>query len=194
MELAGGEDRDYLCGECLRTPPAFCLARSLVRYEPTVQQLVQRLKFVSDTSVAHGISSVIRGGELTEFADCDLIIPVPLHVDRHRRRGFNQATFLAGLFFPGKRELIRSDWLVRVRNTTAQARLGGIARRKNMLNAFRVRHGIELEKKMVCLVDDVYTTGTTVEECAKVLVRHGVLGVKVLTLARAPVPQRGRIG
>ncbi len=194
MELAGGDGRDYLCGECLRAPPAFCVARSLVRYEPAVQQLVQRLKFNGDTSVAQGISEIIGGGELGEFADCDVIIPVPLHVDRHRSRGLNQATLLAGLFFPERRKLIRSDWLVRTRNTTAQTRLGGVARRKNMLDAFKVRHGIRLDKKVVCLVDDVYTTGTTVGECAKVLMGHGALGVKVLTLARAPVPQRGRIG
>lgn len=193
MELAGGDARDYLCGECLRTPPAFCIARSLVRYEPAIQQLVQRLKFAGDTSVAHGLSAIIGGGELGEFTDCDIIIPVPLHADRHRSRGLNQATLLAGLFFPKRSELIHSDWLVRTRNTTAQTRLGGIARRKNMVDAFQVRHGIQLENKVVCLVDDVYTTGTTVGECAKALVRHGALGVKVLTLARAPVPQRGRI-
>lgn len=193
MELAGGEDREYLCGECLRAPPAFFLARSLVRYQSAVQQLVQRLKFAGDTSVAHGISAIIRGGELAEFDDCDWIIPVPLHADRHRSRGLNQATFLAGLFFPEKRDFIRSDWLVRTRNTTAQTRLGGPARRKNLLGAFQVRSGSQLDGRVVCLVDDVFTTGTTVEECAKVLVRHGVFRVKVLTLARASVPQRGRI-
>ena len=100
MELAGSGCREYLCGGCLRTPPAFCLARSLVRYEPAVRQLVQRLKYAGDTSVVHGISAVIQGVDLSEFADCDWIIPVPLYVERHRSRGLNQATFLAGLFFP----------------------------------------------------------------------------------------------
>ncbi len=193
MELAGEEDREYLCGECLRNPPAFYLARSLVRYEPAVQQLVRRLKYAADTSVAKGISAVIRGGDLSEFVDCDWIIPVPLHAQRHRGRGLNQATLLAGLFFPEKKKLIRSDWLFRTRNTTAQTRLSGLERRKNLVGAFTIRHGIQLEKTMVCLVDDVYTTGTTVQECATVLARHGVRGVKVLTLARVVGPQRGRV-
>ncbi|MBU1566492.1 MAG: ComF family protein [Proteobacteria bacterium] len=194
MELAGGKDRDFVCGECLRAPPAYHLARSLVRYESAVQQLVKRLKFAGDTSVAHGISAIMRRSDLTEFEDCDWIIPVPLHADRHRRRGLNQATLLADLFFPKKREAIRSDWLVRTRNTTAQTRLGGIARRKNMSGAFQLRKGIQLERKILCLVDDVFTTGTTVEECTKVLIHHGALRVKVLTLARAPMLQRGRVG
>jgi len=193
MELAGSEWREYLCGECLRTPPAFCLARSLVRYEPAVRQLVQRLKYAGDTSVVHGISTVIQGVDLSEFADCDWIIPVPLHVKRHRSRGLNQATFLAGLFFPDKILLIRSDWLFRKRNTVAQTRLGGVLRRKNLVDAFGVRPGNQIEGSLVCLVDDVYTTGTTAGACAAVLMRHGARGVKVLTLARVPVPQRGRV-
>ena len=193
MELAGSECREYLCGECLRTPPAFCLARSLVRYEPAVRQLVQRLKYAGDTTVGHGISAVIRDVDLSEFADCDWILPVPLHVERHRRRGFNQATFLAGLFFPDKKQLIRSDWLFRTRNTVAQTRLGGILRRKNLVDAFGIRPGNQIKDSLICLIDDVYTTGTTAGACAAVLMRHGARGVKVLTLARVPVAQRGRI-
>jgi ComF family protein len=175
------------------TPPPFDLARSLVRYEPAVRQLVQRLKYAGDTSVARGISQIIRGGDLSDFADCDWIIPVPLHVARHRRRGLNQATILASLFFPHKTELIRADWLIRTRHTIAQTSLGGIARRKNLAGAFAVRNDKHLEGAMICLVDDVYTTGTTVGECARALGRHGARVVKVLTLARVAVPQRGRM-
>ena len=193
MELAGAGCREYLCGECLRTPPVFCLARSCARYEPVVRQLIQRLKYAGDTSVAHGILAIIQGIDLSEFADCDWIIPVPLHVERHRSRGLNQATFLAGLFFPDKIQLIRSDWLFRTRNTEPQTRLGAIPRRTNLVDAFGVRPGNHLNDSLVCLVDDVYTTGTTVGACAAVLIRHGARGVKVLTLARASVPQRGRI-
>ncbi len=193
MELAGSECREYLCGECLRTPPAFLFARSLVRYEPAVRQLVQRLKYAGDTSVVHGILAVIQCVDLSEFADCDWIIPVPLHVERHRSRGFNQATFFAGMFFPDKKQFIRSDWLFRTRNTVAQTTLGGDLRRKNLVDAFGIRPGNHLKGSLVCLVDDVYTTGTTAGACAAVLMRHGARGVKVLTLARVPVPQRGRI-
>jgi ComF family protein len=192
-ELAGAAGREYLCGECLRTPPAFCLARSLARYEPIVRQLVQRLKYAGDTSVVHGISAVVRGADLSEFDDCDWIIPVPLHVKRHRIRGLNQATFLAGLFFPDKIPSVRPEWLFRTRNTVAQTRLSGYERRKNLAGAFGVRPGNQLKGSLVCLVDDVYTTGTTVGACATALLGHEARGVKVLTLARVSVPQRGRM-
>jgi len=185
MELAGSGDRAYLCGECLRIPPPFSLARSLVRYEPGIQQLVQKLKYTGDTSVLSGITTIVRRVKLSEFADCDWIIPVPLHPDRHRHRGFNQATILAGLFFPEKADSIRSDWLIRTLNTTAQTTLSGLERRKNLVGAFQVRRVNQLERAVVCLVDDVFTTGTTVKECSKTLLKQGVKDVRVLTLARA---------
>lgn len=193
MELAGETVNEYLCGECLRIPPAFILARSMVRYEHTVRLLIQKLKYAGDTSVRHGISTVIQGADLSEFADCDWIIPVPLHVDRHRRRGLNQATFLARLIFPDKTALIRPDWLLRTRKTVAQTSLGGVERRKNLVAAFDVRPANELKGSRVCLVDDVYTTGTTAGACATTLARHGADAIKVITLARVSVPQRGRL-
>lgn len=192
MELVGPQERDQLCGECLRSPPPYCLARSLVRYEPAVRQLVQRLKYAGDTSVVPGLAEIIGCCDLTVFADCQWILPVPLHLDRHRGRGLNQATVLAHLFFPEQQRIIQPDWLIRVRNTPAQTTLGGIERRKNLAGAFQVRPGSLPEPAMVCLVDDVFTTGTTVGECAGALKRHGRIEVKVLTLARAGAPQRGR--
>ncbi|MDK9705806.1 MAG: ComF family protein [Desulforhopalus sp.] len=191
MELAGPEERTHLCGRCLRMPPPYTIARSLVRYEPVVQKLVQRLKYAGDTSVVSGITDIVANCDLSEFADCQWILPVPLHLDRHRYRGLNQATILAGLFFPGKRQLIRMDWLVRTRNTPAQTLLGGAERRKNLVGAFQLRAGNRLAGTAVCLVDDVFTTGTTVEECARVLMSEGAREVRVLTLARVVVLQRG---
>ena len=193
MELAGPRGRMQLCGGCLRVPPPYTIARSLVRYEPVVQKLVQRLKYAGDTSVVKGITDIVANCDMAEFADCQWILPVPLHLDRHRRRGLNQATILAGLFFPEKRQLIRMDWLVRTRNTPAQTLLGGTERRKNLMGAFRLRSGRPIEGTVVCLVDDVLTTGTTVEECARVLMAHGTREVRVLTLTRVAVLQRGRI-
>jgi ComF family protein len=188
MELAGEQERNQLCGECLRSPPPYCLARSMVRYEPAVRKLIQRLKYAGDTSVIPGLAEIIGCCDLTVFADCQWILPVPLHIDRHRRRGLNQATILAHLFFPEQEQRVRPDWLIRVRNTPAQTTLGGIERRKNLAGAFQVRPGGLPESAVVCLVDDVFTTGTTVGECAGALQRHGGIEVKVLTLARAGAP------
>jgi len=192
MELIGEEDRNFLCGECLRSPPTYALARSLVRYQAGVRQLVQKLKYGRDTSVSGGISAIIDAADLTEFTDCRWILPVPLYRQRHRQRGLNQATILAGLFFPEKKQNIRPDWLYRKYNTTPQTTLSGFERRNNLAGAFAVRSDNGLQNAKVCLVDDVYTTGTTVRECAATLIVAGVCEVKVLTLARVAVPQRGR--
>jgi ComF family protein len=169
----------------LLAPPPFQIARSVVRYEAAVRQLIQKLKYAGDTSVLAAISALIDRGDLSEFADCHWIIPVPLHIKRHRFRGLNQATILAALFFPQKKNVIRPDWLIRTRNTKAQTKLGGVERRKNLVGAFDIRASNELKGSVVCLVDDVYTTGTTVAECAKTLSLAGVEETRVLTLARA---------
>jgi ComF family protein len=116
--------------------------------------------------------------------DCDLIVPIPLFINRLRRRGFNQAVILAREFFPYRKGDIRADLLRRVRDTGAQTSLSGVARRNNLGSAFQLRDGRGVTGKRICLVDDVYTTGTTVNECAKILQEGSAEDVRVLTLAR----------
>lgn len=188
MELAGDADRSHRCGDCLQRPPPYTLARSLVRYEHSVAQLLRRLKFHGDTSVLPAIGELSLGGRLEAFAECGVIIPVPLHVERLRQRGLNQASLLAQVLFPDKKASIRRDLLVRTRNTPAQTTLSGRQRRQNLDGAFAVRPGMSVTG-VVCLVDDVYTTGSTVAECSQVLLRHGAEEVRVLTLARAARPR-----
>lgn len=114
----------------------------------------------------------------------DHIVPVPLHPKKLRQRGFNQALLLARSFFPGERKKIRSDILVKIRETESQTGLSGTERRKNLRNAFQVKNSGAVSGKKLLLVDDVYTTGTTVRECARMLMKAGAVNVDVLTLAR----------
>lgn len=192
FEVFGGDGHNPLCGECLKNPPVYSIARSVVRYDIQVQQLVHKLKYDSDLSVVPGISELIGGYDMAEFADIDCIVMVPLHLDRLRRRGLNQAAVLARLFFADRLALIQSDWLIRTRNTVPQTELGRAARRGNLRGAFQVRSTSNFQGAAVCLVDDVFTTGTTVKECSKVMMKQGARKVKVLTLARVNVPYRGR--
>lgn len=187
-ELAGAADRNHRCGDCLRRPPPYTLARSLVRYERSVALLLRRLKYHGDTSVLPAIGELVAECRLDAFAGCRAIIPVPLHLERHRQRGLNQASLLAQAFFPDKKASIRRDLLFRTRNTPAQTTLSGHQRRRNLDGAFAVRPGMSVAG-VVCLVDDVFTTGSTVAECSKVLLRHGAEEVRVLTLARAVRPR-----
>lgn len=192
LEVHGEVETVPLCGECLRTPPSFSIARSIVRYEPTIQQLVYKLKYGGETSVVPGFLELMKDFDLSEFLDSDSIVPVPLHPRRLRQRGFNQAVLLARLFFPEKGDLIRTDLLIRTRHTVPQTELGGSERRENLKAAFQVQKAHRANGPVVCLVDDVYTTGTTVEECSRVLLKNGVREVKVLTLARTASPKRGK--
>lgn len=112
-----------------------------------------------------------------------MIVPVPLHPSRLQERGFNQALLLAWAFFPKDQRVI-SNLLIRSRSTAPQTGFSGAARRTNLKNAFTVVKPYRLTGKKVLLVDDVFTTGTTVNECARVLKKAGAAEVMVLTLAR----------
>lgn len=187
VELAGDAGRNHLCGVCLVSVPPFFCARSIVKYEAAVRELLQRLKYMGDMTVATAIRGITEGVDVSLFNRCDVIIPVPLHFERLRSRGFNQSLFLAKIIFADHHGRIRPDWLRRMRSTTPQTGLSGMARRKNLKNAFHVRGGTDIAGSRVCLVDDVFTTGTTVSECSRALLQAGAVEVRVVTLARTRV-------
>jgi ComF family protein len=191
LELCSGGDGSHLCGDCLKNPPPFSLARSVVWYDEVVRELVLRLKFRADTSVVPGLTQLIAGYDTTDFHPADWIVPVPLHRLRLRERGLNQALLLARLFFPAHRKRLRSDLLVRTMNSLPQTRLSGAARRKNLRGGFQITRPGELSGAVVCLVDDVFTTGTTAAECSRAMLLSGAKEVRVLTLARVKVDRRG---
>ena len=182
-KAAGSADRH--CHECLTKPPAFDSARSVVYYQPPVKELLHRLKYKSDSSAAMVIAELIGKGPVRQSAsEGDYIIPVPLFVSRLKMRGLNQSLILAKNVFPAEKAKIITDLLVRVKNTTAQSGLSGAERRRNLQAAFEVRESHLLEGKNIWLIDDVFTTGTTVNECAKTLKKYGVAAVHVWTFAR----------
>jgi ComF family protein len=127
---------------------------------------------------------IAQSYDFSPFDLCDIILPVPLHMKRLKKRGMNQALSLCRLFFPGRREDIYTDVLVRERPTISQTSLDIWGRKKNLKNAFSLKRTDIIVNKVVCLVDDVYTTGATAEECTKSILRAGGAEVRVLTLAR----------
>jgi ComF family protein len=114
----------------------------------------------------------------------DLLIAVPLHVERLRDRGFNQSDLLVNALSRGGRVRVCRD-LVRARATRSQTDLSAAARRHNVRSAFVVESDVALRGATVVLVDDVTTTGATLRECARTLRRHGVADVRSITVARA---------
>lgn len=183
---------DALCAACMREHPAYDRARAVLRYDDASRDLVLAFKHAdrTDGAPAYGRWLARAGAEL--LADADLIAAVPLHWSRLFARRYNQAALLA-LALARETGLSASpDLLSRRRRTPSQGRLSAAARERNVAGAFalRPRHRDGLAGRRVLLVDDVLTTGATVEACARVLRREGAAAVDVLTLARVVRPQR----
>lgn len=172
------------CGECQRHAPDYDRGYSLLRYEPPVDQLIQRLKFKARLPLARLLGELMAAQlARRESPQPECIIPVPLHRSRLRERGFNQALEIAR---PLARRLnIALDYqsCVRLRPTAVQSLLPAAARRKNMQGAFQLTR--PLKARHVALVDDVVTTGHTLRECAATLRKVGVEHIEVWVVARA---------
>ncbi len=185
-ELAGNSGCEHLCGICLKDPPPYDFARSVVGYNKPIQRLLSQLKYNGDTTVVPAIRDIAGAFELGLYLDCNFVVPVPLYPARLRSRGINQSVLLAKIFFKKGMGLdVRVDLLVRKRATVPQTILDGTKRRVNLRGAFAMNNGVSVRRASVCLVDDVITTGTTVRECSNVLRENGAKNVLVLSLARA---------
>jgi ComF family protein len=172
-----------LCGECIAHGPSFAATFAPFEYAHPLDLLLVRLKFARNLAAGRILVQLA----LDAFAESNVsipqaIVPMPLHRDRLRERGYNQVMELARPFADALGVPLR-EILVRRRATAAQSDLDAAARRRNVRGAFDVV-GDDLPSH-VALVDDVMTTGTTVRECARVLRRAGVERVDVWVLARA---------
>ena len=179
-----------LCGSCSRSTPAYDKARAVMRYCDASKGLILRLKHGDrHEGVASYGRWLARAG--SDFLrEVDVITAVPLHRLRLMSRLYNQAALLA--LAVGEEAGIPVDPMMieRVRRTPSQGGLTKRQRRHNVAGAFRVRPGYEacVEGKNIALVDDVLTTGATIDACARVLKRSGAAGIYVLTLARVVRP------
>ena len=177
---------DHLCGDCLQQHYAFDRARSLLLYKAPVADIIVQLKFSGQLSGLTTLGHLAAEAAcLQELSEPELIVPVPLHTERLRGRGFNQATLIAQACFPQWIDRLRVDILYRRRVTTPQSQLSGRERRSNLQRVFAVKEGGEVQGKRILLVDDVLTTGSTIDECAKVLRRAGAAQIEVFTVARS---------
>jgi ComF family protein len=160
------------------------VARAFFLYEEPIKEVIHRFKYQGKTACLPSFARFARHlPHAAEMEGATWIVPVPLHASRLRERGFNQSLLLARAFFP-KDHRVTPDLLIRSRPTEPQTSFNGAARRTNLKNAFAVVTPQRLAGKKILLVDDVFTTGTTVNECARVLKKAGAAEVMVLTLAR----------
>ncbi|MDH4100010.1 MAG: ComF family protein [Nitrospirota bacterium] len=180
-EFALTESPTHLCGTCRKSPPPFDLAVSGGEYAGPLRDLLHAFKFTQRPDLAQPIIKLTMG--TVAVPDADMIMAVPLHPGRLRRRGYNQSLLLAMevgriLDIP-----LSIDDLARIRPTRPQMELKHNEREQNIAGAFKVMHPNRVDNKRVLLVDDIYTTGSTVRECGKMLKQSGAREVFVLTVA-----------
>jgi ComF family protein len=180
---------DGPCANCTGGPSAVGRARAIGEYEGTLREIIHALKYSGRLSLARPLAERMRrrGSELLENADC--VVPVPLHWRREHQRGFNQAHEIARHLGPPVVEA-----LVRHRATRAQVELAADRRLANVAGAFGIRRGCfrspSIRGKKLLLIDDVSTTGATLESCAAVLKDFGASEVYALTAARVVTRRR----
>ena len=181
--LPAGDDQ-LLCGACQQRPPLFDTTTAILQYRPPVDYLVQRLKFSGELAIAPLLSELLALQVCSrEDSLPGLIVPVPLHPSRLRERGFNQATEIARLLGKKLHLPVNHRLCKRTRKTDTQSLLPVKIRHWNVRNAFAVTG--EIPARHIAIVDDVMTTGHTVNELARALKRAGAERVEVWVIARA---------
>lgn len=176
-----------LCADCQQEKWSFSLHRSATRYEGRIKEIIVLFKYGRIKLLGKDIARLALSF-LTEneFWDgLDLIIPVPLSSRRKRERGFNQAEILAKHISFAKGIPLASQAMVKVKENLPQACLEGRARRDNVKGVYKVERESLIRGRVILLVDDVFTTGSTIEECSLTLKKAGALEVRALTMAQA---------
>jgi len=186
---------EEVCPGCEPRAPVIAFARAAGRYEEALRAAIHGLKYDGRIGLARPLSSLMRERGGDALRDADLVVPVPLHWRRQQQRGFNQAALLArGLGLPV------CEALRRPRPTPPQVALAASQRHRNLRRAFAPsrswtwvlpgRDARRVRDAVVVLIDDVSTTGATLDACGEVLLALGAREVRALTAARAQTPAR----
>lgn len=185
---------DHFCGECVDAKLNFEMARAVGIYDQTLMAVIHGFKYGQRTGLARPLSMMLMDAYIRfwHHRPMDIVAPVPLSPKRFRERGFNQA-YLSVLSWekqdwptmPPRPPRVEKELLIRHRSTPPQTGLGRRERRRNVKGAFNSNRSVDISGQRILLVDDVYTTGATVNECAGILKKAGAETVDVLTLARA---------
>ncbi|MBL0374688.1 ComF family protein [Rhizobium sp. KVB221] len=177
----------FLSAEAIANPPEFDRLRSVCAFDAAARSLVHALKYRDRTELAPMMAGWMARAGKELLADCDVLIPVPLHTRRLLSRRFNQAAELAFAVSRQTGKPMLATAVRRTRNTAHQVGLGRAGREDNVRGAFTVTVNgkQEVMGKRIVLIDDVYTTGATVSAIARALRRAGAADIAVLTFARA---------
>ena len=175
-----------LCAGCLEHPPPYEKARSALTYNDISRDIILGFKHADKTHLVKAFVPWLRRAGQEMLQEADMIVPVPLHRRRLLARRYNQAALIAKALAKEQGLQCEVDLLERVKATPSQGHLRIKERYKNVRRAFALnpKAKVDVKGKTVLLIDDVYTTGATVKECTKVLLKAGASKVYVLALAR----------
>jgi competence protein ComFC len=183
----GSITSSFICANCAHRTIYFDAAVSAYRGRGIVRRIIHEFKYGRQIHLRHLVVRWLQAAlddERIRGSRFDIIVPVPLHATRQRERGFNQASLLAALL-SAQTSIPCQPVLERIRYTTTQTALDRSERMENLHNAFRLRRNADVRGLQVLLIDDVLTTGSTLNECARILKRAGALSVHAATAARA---------
>ncbi len=182
----GGVEHSYLCGACRARRPAFDCARAACRFDGALRDLLHCFKYQGGVWLRADLADLLDGCARAHFdvEAVDVVVPVPLFAARLRERTYNQSGELAAELATRLDRRFDGTSLRRLRPTATQTRLSAEARRQNVRGAFAVRDNRLIVGRTVMLVDDVMTTGATLDECAATLKKAGARAVLAIAVAR----------
>jgi ComF family protein len=176
---------EHFCGKCLTGRYYFNRARSVAVYEGWLREILHKFKYHGKLSLGRVLSRILVEHYPKDLDDIDLIVTVPLHISKLRKREFNQSVVMAKDLAKPLRVPFNPLALKKVKDTKPQYEMGNESeRRKNVRGAFIIEEASGVSGKSILLLDDVFTTGSTLNECTRVLLKSGVKKVQVLTLMR----------
>ncbi|HHE38551.1 MAG TPA: ComF family protein [Candidatus Cloacimonetes bacterium] len=186
-KVCGKPLENNICKTCSNTEHFFDKARSVFLFEKTLRNVIHNLKYEEMTKIGKylGKFASVYLKENNPFENIDFIAPVPLHKVKKRIRGFNQSEYISRKIAADMNWNHIPDLVLRKRFTDSQTRLSRAGRQKNVSNAFLLNKKYDMKNKNILLIDDVFTTGSTVNSISKHLKDNGVNKVFVLTVARA---------
>ena len=177
-----------ICGRCAAKPPAYDHVRAAFTYDEASRSLVLRFKHGGETEGVPMFARQMQRAGRRLLSAADVLIPVPLHKRRLLKRRFNQSALLARAISKQMQLPLDTNSLFRKRHTPTQGGQSFAGRKRNVSGAFGIRPQAELSGKHIVLIDDVMTTGATLESCARTLKRAGAKRVDAIVLARVVKP------
>lgn len=173
-----------VCGACLKEPPFFHQAESIFKYNDISRKLILAFKHGDHIELTELFTKWMEQNSKELIEKNDLLMPVPLHWRRILKRKYNQASLLAKSLAKKYQKEYFPLILIRCKFTKSQGHLSPKERKKNVKGVFKIKNANKIKDKSVLLIDDVFTTGATVNECTKVLLKAGAKSVDVLTIAK----------